>query len=112
MTDSHRLSLLFDEDESLRRKAVGMQQAAESRKMLLAQAQLIAHNHARIHGTVTSDDVAHAMYAQGYDYAALRNAAGSVFKGLHWNGTVRKSIRPSTHARIIRVWTHKQQETP
>jgi hypothetical protein len=59
-------------------------------------------------GTVHADDVAGAMANDGLNYADLGNAAGSVFDcSFQWTGQVIRSLRPSTHGRIVRVWRLK-----
>lgn len=98
---------LFDEVEAERRKEEGMRRAAEARPALLALAQEIAARIARDTGAVDADDVAMQMHLLGASYEALGNAAGSVFRGMEWTGEVRKSCRPSTHGRVIRIWRLK-----
>jgi len=101
---------LFDHAAAERLKAEGMARAAASRPALLAAAQHVAQRLAALHGEVDSDMVAREMEAGGIDYAALGNAAGSVFKNppegfrWEWTGGVRTSERVSTHGRVIRVW--------
>jgi hypothetical protein len=97
---------LFDQAEAERRKAVGMALAADARHELLAAARGFAAFIAREYGTVTADDVAELMAANGLDYSNLGNAAGSVFDTrFQWTGRVIPSKRPSTHGRLIREWS-------
>lgn|GEM_PF-2909198 len=97
---------LFNQAEAERRKAVGMALAADARHELLAAARGFAAFIAREHGTVTADDVAELMAANGLDYSNLGNAAGSVFDHkFQWTGRVMPSKRPSTHGRLIREWS-------
>ena len=97
---------LFDQAEAERRKAVGMALAADARHELLAAARGFAAFIAREYGTVTADDVAELMAANGLDYSNLGNAAGSVFDTrFQWTGRVIPSKRPSTHGRLIRKWS-------
>jgi len=104
---------LFDQAEADRRREQGLAAATatEARQALLAQAQAIAVALCDAMGAVTSDDVALAMSKRGLDYDALGNAAGAVFRGngFVWTGEARKSARPSTHARVIRVWTRGER---
>lgn len=103
---------LWDMAEAERRREEGMARAANARGELLAVAQEAAYLLA-LHtdtGEVDSDMVALHMERRGLDYAALGNAAGSVFRNAPegrawvWTGKVRRSERASTHARMIRVW--------
>lgn len=97
---------LFDQAEAERRKAVGMALAADARHELLAAARGFAAFIAREYGTVTADDVAELMAANGLNYSDLGNAAGSVFDHkFQWTGRVIASKRPSTHGRLIREWS-------
>jgi hypothetical protein len=97
---------LFDQAKAERRKAVGMALAADARHELLAAARGFAAFIAREYGTVTADDVAELMAANGLDYSNLGNAAGSVFDTrFQWTGRVIPSKRPSTHGRLIREWS-------
>jgi hypothetical protein len=99
---------LFDAAEADRRRDAGKSAAALARSALLEVARSCALAIARKQATVTADDVAQMMDAQGMDYSELGNAAGSVFDGgFHWTGEVIRSARPSTHGRIVRVWRLK-----
>lgn len=99
---------LFDAAEADRRRDAGKSAAALARSALLEVARSCALAIARKQATVTADDVAQMMDAQGMDYSELGNAAGSVFdSGFHWTGEVIRSARPSTHGRIVRVWRLK-----
>jgi len=105
--------LTLDREEADRRKQVGMSLAAESRAYALAIAQQIARAIAESQGTVTSDDVAQQMDAEGISYELLGNAAGSVFRnGFAWTGRVFASARPSSHGRIIREWRLDENPRP
>ena len=96
---------LFNAAEAERRKIVGMALAADARHELLAAARGFAAFIASHGSTVTADEVAAMMAANGLDYSELGNAAGSVFDGrFQWTGQVIPSRRPSTHGRLIRVW--------
>ena len=96
---------LFDPAEAERRKAVGMALAADAKHELLAAARGFAAFIASNGSTVTADEVAAMMAANGLDYSELGNAAGSVFDTrFQWTGRVIPSQRPSTHGRLIRVW--------
>ncbi len=100
---------LFDEAEAEARKNRGMEIAAANRRDALRLAQWAARQVAREEGEVTSDDVARRMDSLGHEYESLQNAAGSVFRGdFEWTGRVVKSIRASTHGRMIRVWRLKE----
>jgi hypothetical protein len=90
--------------ESERRRNAGMAAAENGREWLLAEARRAARNACSVYGEVHADDVAIWMANRGMDYAALGNAAGSVFRGMEWTGRVVRSERPSTHGRILRVW--------
>jgi hypothetical protein len=90
--------------ESERRRNAGMAAAKNGREWLLAEARRAARNACSVYGEVHADDVAIWMANRGMDYAALGNAAGSVFRGMEWTGRVVRSERPSTHGRILRVW--------
>lgn len=99
---------LFDHAEAERRKEEGMARAAAARTEALGLAKDFALSLAEHLGDITSDDVALAMEAAGFNYEALGNAAGSVFRGrFEWTGKTTVSARPSTHGRIIRVWRIK-----
>jgi hypothetical protein len=101
---------LFDLAEAERRRDEGMAHAAARRAALLAIAQDCAFAIAQREGTCDSDRVAERMAELGHDYDSLGNAAGSVFRARQafwrweWTGEARRSARPSTHARVIRVW--------
>lgn len=100
---------LFDAVDARARKEAGMALAARNNPELLAFAQQVAREHAVLHDTVTSDDVAAAMHFYGKDWESLGNARGSVFRGqFEWTGAVVASRRPSTHARMIKVWRLKK----
>ena len=99
---------LFDHAEAQRRKSVGKALAADRRSELLAAARGFAAFLARESITVTSDDVAEMMAHNDLNYAELGNAAGSVFDHrFKWTGLVIPSRRPSTHSRMIKVWSLK-----
>ncbi len=100
---------LFDAAAAIVEREAGMAKAAAARPVLLAEAKRIAMEVALQRGSVTADDVAARMAANGLDYAALGNASGSVFRGpFVWTGEVVTSQRVSTHARAIKVWRLKQ----
>lgn len=99
---------LFDAVEADRRKTEGKAIAASARSELLGVARTMALALARRNGIVNADDVAGMMANHGMNYADLGNAAGSVFdSGFEWTGQVIRSIRPSTHGRVVRVWRLK-----
>ena len=88
-------------------KAQGMKRAAESRSVALSVARHCAKSHAYRYGKATADDATrHFTKAMHED---LGNAAGSIFAGKDWEftGEWRKSARPSSHCRMIRVWRLK-----
>ena len=104
-----RLATLFDALEAERRKEQGMAAAASLpfRKALLAIAQSHALRIAHERSEVTSDDVYAAMEMESPgSWTALGNAAGSVFRhpGLRFSGRYAQSRRPSSHARMVKVW--------
>jgi hypothetical protein len=99
---------LFDAAEAQRRKTAGMELSAAAKSGLLAEAQHCAVELARRQSLVTSDDVAAEMSRLGKNYDLLGNAAGSVFRGaFEWTGSVKASVRASTHGRMIKVWRLK-----
>jgi hypothetical protein len=99
---------LFDAVEADRRRDAGKAIAASARSELLEGARTMALALARRNGTVNADDVAGMMATNGFNYADLGNAAGSVFDaGFEWTGEVVRSSRPSTHGRLVRVWRLK-----
>ena len=109
MTTSRSDTPLLDEVLAQYRKEKGMALAAAARGSLLAAAQECAVRVCGEYGEVTSDMVAFRMQAIGLDYSALGNASGSVFRGrFEWTGHMVASIRPSTHARMIKVWRLKE----
>lgn len=109
MTTSRSDIPLFDGLDAQQRKEVGMALAAAARGSLLAAAQECASWLGNVYGEVTSDMVAARMQSLGLDYSALGNASGSVFRGnFVWTGRMVASIRPSTHARMIKVWRPKE----
>lgn len=109
MTTSRSETPLLDEVLAQHRKETGMALAAAARGSLLAAAQECAAWLGNVYGEVTSDMVAARMQSLGLDYSALGNASGSVFRGnFVWTGRMVASIRPSTHARMIKVWRPKE----
>jgi len=97
---------LFDANEAERKKRIGMMLAADGKAHLLDSARGFAAAIATVKGEVTSDDVAAIMSVNNLDYSELGNAAGSVFDGrFAWTGRVVPSARPSSHGRLIRVWS-------
>lgn len=109
MTRSHSDTPLLDGLDAQQRKEVGMALAAAARGSLLAAAQECAVTVCKQYGEVTSDMVAFRMQAMNLDYSALGNASGSVFRGrFEWTGHMVASVRPSTHARMIKVWRLKE----
>ena len=95
---------LFSLPEALRLKERGMKQAADNDPTTLELAREIAKRVARIHGTVTADDVQLRLDEAGF--GPLGNAAGSLFRGKDWEftGEWRTSDRITNHARCNRVW--------
>lgn len=113
--------------EGERRKAAGMQRAAETKDSLVAHARGLAlavaqgalphaDGELRADGLCTMDDVRVAWIAENADREAsgmppvpleLGNAAGSVFALRHmWRFTGQriKSTRPESHANELKVW--------
>ena len=104
---SRHAPTLFDPVESEWRKRAGMALAAAVKGELLARAKAHAVRIAATKGTVTADDVAHAMESESRgSWAALGNAAGSVFKGIGLRPTGRylKSVKAASHARRMTEW--------
>lgn len=100
----------FDAAEAERLKTAGMSMAEASRAWTdLEHARKTAEYIAIVSGTVTADDVADVLAAEGYP--SLGNAAGSLFKGKQWEftGEWRKSKRVSSHSRFVRVWRLKKK---
>lgn len=99
---------LFDYAEGLRRKEKGIDTAAENRRTLLKHARAVAEEIAmsKPDRTVTADDVAERLDAEGISVHALGNAAGALFQGDRWIWTGRriKSRRPHAHANELKVW--------
>jgi hypothetical protein len=105
--------MTLDREEAMRRKEAGIHLASQSRAFALSVAQQIARAIAETNGTVTSDDVAQQMEAEGIPYDSLGNAAGAVFRsGFAWTGRVFASSRPSSHGRIIREWRIDDEPRP
>ena len=86
----------------------GMDRAAQARSTLLALARFYARRIAtnRHDRCCDADQVQAEMQRQGYSSAQLGNAAGSIFRGKHWQDTGRRmrSERAGNHAREIRIW--------
>ena len=101
---------LFDAAQAAARKEEGMARAAAAKPELLAKAQEYARRIARMQGVVTADDVAAVMARHGMDYSQLGNAAGSVFRGMVWTRETTRSVRPSTHGRILRSWRIRRED--
>lgn len=101
---------LFDYADGERRKEEGMGLAASSKQELLDFARCLAVEIAlsRPDRTCTADDVQLALHARGISIFSLGNAAGSLFRGKHWEFTQRwiKSERTHSHRNDIRIWRY------
>ena len=88
-----------------RLKAAGMESCARHYRDQLLKAQRIAVELARIHGTVTSDDVREEALKRGLNLSFSKNWSGSVWKGKDWIkvGYV-PSRHPGGHGRVIAQW--------
>jgi hypothetical protein len=96
---------LFDHAASRQAKADGMELAATNRAERLAYARQVALEVTPIGGVCTADTVYQAVLDRGIS-PDLGNAAGSLFRGAHWQFTGRwePSRRISNHARANRIW--------
>lgn len=96
---------LFDYAESQRRKADGMEAAAEAQPTALALARGIARELARRDGETHADAVGRVLH-QRHGITTLGPAAGSLFKGggWEWTGKFVTSERKTNHGRLLRVW--------
>jgi len=93
-----------------RLKERGMNTAAMNRAQLLAEAIRCAWRLGVTHGQVSADMIAAEFIRRGLDFAALGNAAGSIFKGADWEPCgFTQSTRPARHAGMIRVWKLKDR---
>ena len=96
---------LFDAEKGEQLKDDGMAIAAFNKQADLAHARMVAKILAERDALriTTADEVQEVMTERG---VSLGNAAGSIFKGKHWQWTGQwvKSNRVSNHARFIRVW--------
>lgn len=86
-------------------KAAGMESCAIRYRDQLLKAQRIAVELARIHGTVTSDDVREEAQRRGLCLSFGKNWVGSIFKGKGWIklGYV-QSRHAGGHGRVIAQW--------
>lgn len=97
----------FNAEEGERLKAEGMAAAAEKEATLLDIARDCARAVALIgDGTCNADQVAARMLMMGQEPRDLGNAAGSIFKGKHWEFTGErvKSKRTASHANELKIW--------
>ena len=96
---------LFDYAEAVRQRDAGMQIAAINRAEILERAKQVAVQIAMLNPKriCNIDLVRYAMESNGL--GDLGMAAGSVFRGKHWEyyGT-KKSERITSHGRDIKVW--------
>ena len=96
----------FNADEGFQLKAEGMTLAARKRKEVLAAARqhLIDLALTRDDMCATADDA--YAYIERRNLEPLGNAAGSLFKGKHWEftGEYQASLRTSNHGHQNRVW--------
>lgn len=114
MTTGSSLGPLFDVKREEGAAEQGMGRAANARVRLLATAQRIAVDIARMSATRTcdADQVQQALMAAGHKSSDLGNAAGSIFRSAQidgrarweWTGEYRKSGRKGSHGNLLRVW--------
>jgi hypothetical protein len=99
---------LFDAMAAADAAEVGMQQAADHKESLLKFAKKVACEIGRRQGIVTADDVQRELVEKHkISDRALGNAAGSLFKGpWRFTGQTVKSVRVSSHGRLLRVWQY------
>jgi len=102
---------LFDWAEGQRRKREGQDQAADNKASLLQFVRDGLENIARGRHdrTVTADDAARYLVANGISDKALGSAAGSLFRGRQWEftGQWAKSARVTNHGSDLRIWRLK-----
>ena len=96
---------LFDAAESARLKREGMRVGADNNVETLQVARDIAVSLAQRFGQVEADMVMREMLRL-YGVSTLGPAAGSLFKGPHWEWTGARvqSVRKLNHARELKVW--------
>ena len=89
--------------EGLKRRDRGMALAAGAHAEALEYARESAYLFALQHGEVSVDDIVTDELS-----ALLENAAGGIFKQSHWVCVgFRKTTRPRSNARIVRIWRLK-----
>jgi hypothetical protein len=75
----------------------------------LEQVRMFARQHARKHGSVTTDDLHEHANTVGIEPTNY-NAWGAVFAGGDWQPIGRiASRRPASHGRHIRIWGLKDK---
>ena len=100
-------AIIFDFEETFRRKTEGMERAAAAHAELLFKAQRIAIRIGqRSEGNLCNANLVRAaMYRLDLNYEELGNAAGSLFKFACWEPAgIVQSLHVKGHGRIIRVW--------
>ena len=100
---------LFDLAVGRCAKQQGMDLAALHRADVLAIAKLFAIELGMLYGEVHMDMVMRRLVAKGIHPSELGNAAGSIFRGQHWEFTGKwyRSRRVTNHARCFRIWRFK-----
>lgn len=95
-------------DLGMKLKDEGMTAATVGREYNLHRARQLAKSQASHSAdSCTTIDAVQNAYT-GFDWTSLGNAAGSVFREPCWEHVgYRKSLRPSSHARVISVWRLK-----
>ena len=99
----------FDGLLGRKRKVTGIALAAETSATDLDLARTIAVEFARIHGTVTADDVGQKL-EKLFGIKSLGPAAGALFRchdQFEWTGQYVESTRATNHRRVLRVWRLK-----
>ena len=95
---------LFDRPLAERLADRGIAIAEANRENRVALARNIGEDHARLYGTVTSDDV--RLHFKNLSLEWIGNAAGSIFRDprFEFTGQRRKSAVVIGHGNMIRVW--------
>jgi hypothetical protein len=101
----------FDAERSEKEKRAGMSASASARQLLLdvLRRQLVRIAVSRTSRSVSADDAQEWLAENGYDPAALGNAAGSLFRSEDWVlvGYV-PSERVSRHRNRVGVWQYQK----